>query len=343
MTDDDPILVVPQAEATANIRTNPAAYWKSTVGRVDTGHLATWIPPKPLLAPSDPIYAIGSCFALELEKALLAGGSTVLSAVPADQPFIDRNALTRYNVPSMWHEFERCLVDPSPMRDVDLAVPLPDGSVRDTHYYAQMVLRSMDALRNRRAAARRAFNKIRQAKVIILTLGLNEVWYDPEAERYLNTWADLNLVASKPSLQIRVLSAAQNVAYLEKIRDLVKATLPHDVTFIVSVSPVALAATFTADDVVIANMRSKSILRAAAEEFCARHEDVHYFPSYEIAMCSDHRSTFQPDGRHVRPEMAAHIIRCFTAAHAPEVVARHDEAVDMAVSTEEARLSGCAQ
>lgn len=316
---DEPLLTVPQQQATANIRTNPAAYWKSTVGRVDTGALATWIAPEPLLSPADPIYAIGSCFALELEKALQAAGSTVLSAIGDDQPFLDRVTLTRYNVPSMWHEFERCLVDPCPMADGDLAVVLPDGSVRDTHYYAQTLLRSKDALRNRRAAARRAFNRIRQARAIILTLGLNEIWYDPDSERYLNTWADLSLVSSKPNLEIRVLSAAQNVAYLEKIRDLVRGTLAHDPIFIVSVSPVALSATFTADDVVIANMRSKSILRAAAEEFCSRHDDVHYFPSYEIAMCSDHRTTFQPDGRHVRPDMAAHIIRSFIAAHAPSI------------------------
>ncbi len=179
MTDgDEPILTVPQSQATVNIRTNPAAYWKSTVGRVDT-------------AISPPGSPRNRCSRRTIRSTPSAPASPWSSKRPcwrADRPssapfrrsaFIDRNALTRYNVPSMWHEFERCLVDPSPMRDVDLAVPLPDGSVRDTHYYAQMVLRSMDALRNRRAAARRAFNRIRQAKVIILTLGLNEVWYDP--------------------------------------------------------------------------------------------------------------------------------------------------------------------
>ncbi|BBE71286.1 GSCFA domain-containing protein [Oharaeibacter diazotrophicus] len=316
MTDaDKPLHVIPQLEAVANLKANPAAYWRSTVGRVNNGHLRTWIAPKVLLGPDDPVYAIGSCFALELEKALLGRGHKVLSALSPDDPFLIRAYLARYNVPSMAREFERCLVDPCPMRDEDLAVALPDGSYRDGHYYALDRLRNMNALSNKRAAARKSFRRIREAKVVILTLGLNEVWYDPDAGAYLNTCVDLDLISAKPRLEVHVLSAAQNVRHLEAIRDLIRTHIPHPVQIIVSVSPVALSATFSMDDVVVANMRSKSILRAAAEEFCARHDDVHYFPSYEISMCSDLRETFQQDGRHVKPTMAQHIIRTFNAVH----------------------------
>jgi hypothetical protein len=313
--EDKPLLVVPQAEATANIAGNPAAYWKSTVGRAHTGALRTYIAPKVLLRPDEPIYAIGSCFALELEKALAQRGSPVLSAIGNSEPFLKREMLTRYNVPSMWREFERCLVDPSPMGDLDLVVETDDGGFRDTHYYALDRQRSLDMVRTRRAAARRAFRRIKDARVVILTLGLNEIWYDPDSDGYLNTWADLKLIARKPNLEIRVLSAAANVAYLERIHALLTAVMPHDFKIIVSVSPVALSATFTADDVIVANMRSKSILRAAAEEFVAAHDNVHYFPSYEISMCSAVSDTFQADGRHVKPTMAAHIIQTFTDAH----------------------------
>ena len=36
-------------------------------------------------------------------------------------------------------------------------------------------------------------------------------------------------------------------------------------------------------DVISASFNSKSTLRAVADEFCARHDNVFYFPAYEMA------------------------------------------------------------
>ena len=53
---------------------------------------------------------------------------------------------------------------------------------------------------------------------------------------------------------------------------------------IVTISPVSLWATFREDsDVISASCNSKSTLRAVADEFVARHENVYYFPAFEIA------------------------------------------------------------
>jgi hypothetical protein len=52
----------------------------------------------------------------------------------------------------------------------------------------------------------------------------------------------------------------------------------------VTVSPVHLWATFRNDqDVISASCNSKSILRAVADEFTARHDNVFYFPAFEMA------------------------------------------------------------
>ena len=57
-----------------------------------------------------------------------------------------------------------------------------------------------------------------------------------------------------------------------------------DCKLIITISPVHLWATFREDmDVISANCNSKSTLRAVADEFVCRHNDVFYFPSYEIA------------------------------------------------------------
>jgi len=53
---------------------------------------------------------------------------------------------------------------------------------------------------------------------------------------------------------------------------------------LVTISPVNLWATFRRDlDVISAGCNSKSTLRAAADEFVARHENVFYFPAFEMA------------------------------------------------------------
>jgi len=52
----------------------------------------------------------------------------------------------------------------------------------------------------------------------------------------------------------------------------------------ITVSPVHLWATFRRDlDVISASCGSKATLRAVADEFCARHENVFYFPAFEMA------------------------------------------------------------
>ena len=72
-----------------------------------------------------------------------------------------------------------------------------------------------------------------------------------------------------------------------------------------TVSPVTLEATATDNDVVVANLESKSLLRAVAGQVSREFDNVHYFPSYELAMYYD---IFEEDGRHVTREAVARII-----------------------------------
>jgi hypothetical protein len=57
-----------------------------------------------------------------------------------------------------------------------------------------------------------------------------------------------------------------------------------DCKLLVTISPVNLWATFRKDlDVISASCNSKSTLRAVADEFTLRHENVFYFPAFEMA------------------------------------------------------------
>jgi hypothetical protein len=83
------------------------------------------------------------------------------------------------------------------------------------------------------------------------------------------------------------------------------------VQFVVTVSPVPLMATFSTEDVVIANTYSKSLLRTVAQEWTAAHQNVHYFPSYEIVQNSERAITWEEDLRHVQGKVVQHIMGLF--------------------------------
>lgn len=75
----------------------------------------------------------------------------------------------------------------------------------------------------------------------------------------------------------------ENMANMERIHQLMAAHNP-DCKILVTVSPVHLWATFRQDcDVISASCNSKSTLRAVADAFAAAHDNVVYFPAYEIA------------------------------------------------------------
>ncbi|MCX5812309.1 MAG: GSCFA domain-containing protein, partial [Proteobacteria bacterium] len=69
-----------------------------------------------------------------------------------------------------------------------------------------------------------------------------------------------------------------------RIYELMKAHNPR-CKLIVTVSPVHLWATFRKDlDVISASWNSKATLRAAVDEFASRHENIFYFPAFEMAV-----------------------------------------------------------
>ena len=81
---------------------------------------------------------------------------------------------------------------------------------------------------------------------------------------------------------------------------------------VITTSPVPLHTTFTALDVRVANMESKSRIRAATSEFVDRHPDVHYFHSYDMAMTAERQSDyFRDDGRHVHRHAVRYIVSEF--------------------------------
>lgn len=73
--------------------------------------------------------------------------------------------------------------------------------------------------------------------------------------------------------------------------------------------------TFSGQDVVVANERSKATLRAAADTFCTDNPGVRYFPSYELVRFSDTEVAWRPDRVHVQRRMVEHVVGNFVDAY----------------------------
>jgi DNA-binding transcriptional regulator YdaS (Cro superfamily) len=94
--------------------------------------------------------------------------------------------------------------------------------------------------------------------------------------------------------RLRLSTFADNYDNLKRTLDLLfAANADRDV--LLTVSPVALHQTFSGQDVIVANMESKSILRAVAGQLAREYRRAHYMPTYELFARHD---LFHEDGRH---------------------------------------------
>jgi hypothetical protein len=167
----------------------------------------------------------------------------------------------------------------------------------------------------RRALLTELMRRIVDCSVVVITLGLSEAFYDHELELVLNTTPARG---ARGRVSFCVLSYEESLEALESAHDLLRERGHPEVQIVVTVSPVPLEATFRAEDIVVANAYPKACLRTVAEAWSQRHENVHYFPSYEIVTSSSRDSVWSMDGRHVRDEAVEHVVRIFTDAYVEE-------------------------
>lgn len=85
---------------------------------------------------------------------------------------------------------------------------------------------------------------------------------------------------------------------------------------LLTVSPVPLTATANGGHILPASTYSKATLRAVAGDFARAHDNVDYFPSYEIVTNPARRSAFfDPNLRTVREEGVSAVMRVFFHHH----------------------------
>jgi hypothetical protein len=232
-----------------------------------------------------PIASMGSCFAREIRKVLLRESYSYITEETHHPAAVHASAAWErsYNTFSMRQIFEYTFTDWQP--DLRWWTAPESGQVQDP-YRRILLYESPEAaaadFRSHREHSRRALKK---ADLLILTLGLTEIWEDQvdgsviclPSGPYVNEGGDMS------RYRFRVSRFGENLENLEKIHLHLAAENPG-CRLLVTVSPVNLWATFRTDaDVISASCNSKSTLRAVADEFAANHDNVFYFPAFEMA------------------------------------------------------------
>ncbi|MCS6921307.1 MAG: GSCFA domain-containing protein, partial [Elioraea sp.] len=301
----------------------PYASWRRAFERVPMAEVdpVARFPFK--VAPQDKVATAGSCFAQHIARRLRAGGFTYFVTEPG-HPLLDEKLRTEfgygvfsarygniYTTRQLRQLFDRCYGHFVPAEDVwrrgdrylDPFRPTiqPDGFASEEEFRADRA--------QHLAAVRRMFEEL---DVFVFTLGLAEGFvsrqdgaafpvcpgvaggeFDPERHVFVNERVD-EVIGN----------LAVFIASLRRVNPRARVIL--------TVSPVPLKATAEDRHVLQSTVYSKSVLRVAAQEICDTHEDVAYFPSYEIITGAYTRGAyFAADLREVEEAGVEHVMRLF--------------------------------
>ena len=337
---------LPFAQARINQRENPASTWyidgkKSSekeifaYDRVGESFVPINVVPKFLVPAKGVYFMIGSCFARGLEKTLVHNGLDVRSIssefdrwsiVGIGTPL---GATNRYNTGAILNEF-RWALDPDSPFPPDAIVDIDASASIDPHMNPILKVENRATTLERRDIYAGVMKHAASADVIIMTLGYVETWIDTRFGICTNVTPDPRIVRKDPERFVfKRLTYNENMENLEALHALLAKYGKPGHKIVVTVSPVPLLTTFTNEDVIVANTYSKNTLRAVTTDFVEMHDNVDYFPSYEMVMNAKVETAWLPDKRHVRGDLAHQVMTLFVRKWVTEGEHRQLKSADL--------------
>ena len=302
-----PILSLPGAVAIRYRRNNPYSAWgtRNTENRVEpVASPAFDVPLR--LKTGERIFTIGSCFARNVESELVRRGFRIPIRELFKQPeFSDlpREIVNSFGTPSIYNEFAWAFGEQTYDEEKNI-VEVGRGKYVDLHMVNSIRPAPLETVRRRRQGLIYATRAMADCRVMIMTLGLVELWWDEETKSYLNTSPLPSVLKRYPDrFSLHVLSFEECHSYLRKALDIAFTNANDDLSVILTVSPVPMMETHQKTDVITANTYSKSVLRAVAEQLIAGDPRITYFPSFETVSLSNRNFAWTEDLVHVNKDM----------------------------------------
>lgn len=299
----------------------PEAFWGG-VAQAAPGALDPCVRGE-IIPPTARIATMGSCFAQHLSSCVAQSGLTYFVPEAPPPGLTDAEARARgygvfsarygnvYSVRQALQLFQRAFGQFQPQDDVWER----DGRFVDA-FRPRIEPQGFDSPEAVRAEAARHLACVervfRESDWLIFTLGLTEHWrstidgavyplapgvaggrYDPARHAFANA------------------TVGETVSDLAALIEGVAGVNPA-LKILLTVSPVALMATYEPRHVLTSTVCSKSILRAAADETERRFKNVIYFPSYEIVTSPAAEGRYYADDlRQVNRLGVDHVMRVF--------------------------------
>lgn len=279
---------------------------------------------EPFIGPDTKIFAMGSCFAVELRRALRAMGRTVLPdyahldfdpAVEAPALLPERDNINHYDTFTIRQEIERAVAggvwDPAIFREESQyelrsrkGWPSAWQDPTRRHIFAADRERIIDLS----AKVGRCIDEgLAAADVVLISLGITEAWKIRDSDLYACMGPIDEADERAPTMAFIPSGFVENQANLKAALEAIWSRWP-DKKIVLTVSPVALGSTWKDQDVVAASLYGKATLRSVAGAICDEFPAVTYWPSFEFGMMED---IFVEDGRHVRAEAIERIVAAF--------------------------------
>ena len=312
----------------------PHQYWRNAIASVDREDRDAQSAARFQIDRSTAIVSAGSCFAQRIAERLRADGFNYLVTEPGPA-WMTADQRSRYDYGRYSARYGNVYSTLQMLQLMQRAtgefVPAArewarqDGGVVDP-FRPTVQPRGFSSIAeleaDRRQHLGRTLEAFQTADVVILTLGLTEVWCDARDGACLPMCPGRGIGTYDDSIyRFRNLTVSENVDYLSAFVCRFRSINPAG-RILLTVSPVPLIATYERDHVLGATSYSKSVLLVAAREVQRAYDNVDYFASYELlwSPCMP-KSSFAEDGRTITDAGVEYVMRTFCRHYARETVA----------------------
>jgi hypothetical protein len=153
-------------------------------------------------------------------------------------------------------------------------------------------------------------------EVFIFTMGLTECWFNKLTGAAYPIAPGVTAGKFDPAIHgFKNLSYEEIILDMREFIELLRSFNPN-CKILLTVSPVPLTATAEKTHVLVATMRSKSILRAVTSSLYDQYDFVDYFPSYEVILSHPFRGMFfQNNLRTIHEQGVDFVMSHFFAVH----------------------------
>ena len=267
---------------------------------------------------ADKVFTIGSCFARNIEEHLSAFGCIVpMLSFKAPKEEMGRTVrsngiLNKFSPASICQEIEwseKIFLSGGKVTYPEIEKYLyacEGGRVLALHLGGYVPVSRERALLRRQEICD-VFSQVFSSQLMVITLGLVESWWDSENELFIVRSPNDLMKNNVGRFKYVRLNYNKCLNYVEKTIMTVRKHKP-DCKMLITTSPVPLKNTYAGQDVITANMYSKSVLRAVCGELADKMDNVDYFPSYETVVLTKNWSMYENNLRNVRDEVVRKIV-----------------------------------